>query len=92
MAVTKEQLAEVAEKLFQEMDKNKNGKLEKEEVRSFTVETMKVIKPGSAFDDAEFEENFTQLDKNSDGTVSKQELLESLYKKAQDGGCLAEGQ
>ena len=92
MAVTKEQLAEVAEKLFKEMDKNQNGKLEKDEVRSFTVETMKVIKPGSVFDDAEFEENFTQLDKNSDGTVSKQELLESLYKKAQDGGCLAEGQ
>ena len=36
MAVTKEQLAEVAEKLFKEMDTNNNGKLEKNEVRNFT--------------------------------------------------------
>ena len=53
---------------------------------------MKVIKPGQEFNEAEFEENFKVLDKNADGSVSKQELLESLYKKAQDGGCLAEGQ
>ena len=92
MAVTKAQLEEVANKLFTEMDTNGNGKLEKAEVRAFTVETMKVIKPGQAFNEEEFEENFKVLDKNADGTVSKDELLESLYKKAQDGGCLADGQ
>ena len=36
MAVTKEALKEVAEKLFAEMDTNKNGRLEKKEVREFT--------------------------------------------------------
>ena len=92
MAVTRAQLAEVAEKLFAEMDTNQNGRLEKDEVKRFTQETMKVIKPGQAFNEEEFEENFKVLDKNADGTVSKDELLESLYKKAQDGGCLAEGQ
>ena len=71
MSVTKEQLNEVAEKLFAEMDTNKNGKLEKEEVRKFTVETMKVIKPNAEFNEEEFEANFTQLDKNSDQSVSK---------------------
>ena len=92
MAVTKAQLEEVANKLFTEMDTNGNGKLEKAEVRSFTEETMKVIKPGQPFNEEEFEENFKVLDKNADGSVSKQELLDSLYKKAADGGCLAEGQ
>ena len=82
MAVTRAQLAEVAEKLFAEMDTNQNGRLEKEEVKRFTQETMKVIKPGQPFDEAEFETNFVNLDTNGDGTVSKDELLESLYKKA----------
>ena len=51
MAVTKEALQEVAEKLFKDMDKNNNGKLEKDEVRTFTEETMKVLKPGQAFNE-----------------------------------------
>merc|ERR1712032_1170895 len=91
MAVTKEALQEVAEKLFKDMDTNNNGKLEKNEVKSFTMETMKVLKPGQPFNEEEFEENFANLDKNQDGSVSKQELFDSLYKKAADSGALAEG-
>ena len=74
------------------MDTNKNGKLEKSEVKDFTMKTMKVIKPDAEFNEQEFEDNFTSLDKNADGTVCKQELFDSLYKKAQDAGALAEGQ
>ena len=92
MAVTKEALKEVAEKLFGEMDTNKNGRLEKKEVREFTEQTMKVVKPNDPFDEAEFEANFTKLDKNADGSVSKDELLSSLMEKARDSGALAEGQ
>ena len=91
MAVTKEALQEVAEKLFTDMDKNGNGKLEKEEVKAFTMETMKVLKPGQPFNEEEFEENFKNLDQNEDGTVSKKELFDSLYKKAAESGALAEG-
>ena len=72
------------------MDTNCNNKLEKEEVRKFTQETMKVIKPDSEFNEQEFEDNFVQLDKNQDGTVSKQELFDSLLKKATDAGALAD--
>ena len=92
MSITKEQLTEVAEKLFKEMDTNNNDKLEKTEVRTFTVETWKVIKPNQEFSEEEFENNFQKLDKNQDGTVSRQELFESLYKKAEDAGALADGQ
>ena len=91
MSVTKEQLTEVCEKLFTEMDANKNGKLEKTEVRSFTEQTMKVIKPDAPFNEAEFEDNFKVLDVNGDGTVGKDELFLSLYNKAKDAGALAEG-
>ena len=91
-AVTEQSLMEVCEKLFAEIDINKNGKLEKSEVRSFTEQTMKHIKPGQPFDEAEFESNFAKMDKNADGTVSKQELFDSLKAKAVEAGCLAEGQ
>ena len=74
------------------MDKNKNGKLEKSEVKEFTKQTMAVVNPEKKdFDEAEFETNFANMDKNADGTVSKEELLESLIKKASDSGALAEG-
>ena len=92
MSVTKEQLTEVADKLFNEMDANKDGKLQKEEVKKFTIGTMKVIKPEAAFDEAEFEENFKTLDVNGDGWIAKDELYQSLYKKAKDAGALADGQ
>ena len=71
MAVTKEQLTEVCEKLFKEIDKNGNGKLEKEEVRDFTSKTMKVIKPDAEFNEDEFETNFKDLDTNNDGLICK---------------------
>ena len=92
MAVTKQALEEVAKNLFKEMDLDKNGKLEKSEVKKFTEKTMQVIKPGEAFDEKEFEDNFKKLDKNSDGTVSPDELLASLISKAEESGCFAEGQ
>ena len=91
-AVTDASLREVCEKLFREIDVNENGKLEKEEVKAFTKQTMEVIKPGQPFDEAEFENTFTKMDKNSDGTVSKQELFDSLKAKAVEAGCMAEGQ
>ena len=90
MSVTRAQLTEVCEKLFTEMDANKNGKLEKDEVRKFTAETMKVIKPNADFNEAEFEENFKELDTNKDGWVAKGELMASLVKKAQEAGALSD--
>ena len=71
MAVTKESLKEVAEKLFTQMDTNQNGKLEEDEVRKFTQETMKHLKPEEGFNENDFKVNYAELDKNQDGTVSK---------------------
>ena len=92
MAVTEAQLREVAEKLFTEMDTNKNGKLEPNEVRKFTEQTTKAYKPNEPFDEAEYEATFQKLDKNQDGTVDKDELFASLMEKARESGTLAEGQ
>ena len=82
MAVSKDELAAVADALFLQLDVNQNGKLEKEEVRSFTEGILKQANPNAILSDELFEETFQKLDKNADGTISKSELLDSLVEKA----------
>ena len=76
--------------MFTEIDTNKNGALEKEEVKTFSKGMMAKLKPDAEFNEEKFEENFTALDKNSDGLVSFDELWKSLIEKAEKGGVLAE--
>ena len=90
MSITKEQLRSVAESMFAEIDANKNGALEKEEVREFSKKMMTTLKPDAEFNEETFEENFASLDKNSDGRVDMNELWQSLVEKASKGGVLAE--
>ena len=82
MSITKEQLRGVAENMFTEIDTNKNGALEKEEVREFSKRMMETLKPDATFDEVAFEENFAALDKNKDGRVDMSELWISLVEKA----------
>ena len=89
MSVTKEQLSTIAQQMFDQIDANKNGSLEKSEVRTFSEQMMKNLKPDAEFDEARFEENFATLDKNEDGKVSFEELLKSLIDKAEKNGVLA---
>ena len=75
MAVSQEHLKQTAQQLFAVIDKNKNGFLEKSEVREFSVQMLQKIKPDAVFDEAKFEENFEKMDKNADGMVSQEELF-----------------
>ena len=90
MSVTKAQLEETAKQLFDQIDTNKNGALEKKECFVYYKCLMLQLKPDAEFDEPKFEENFAKLDKNSDGKVSYDELLASLIEKAQANGVLAE--
>ena len=64
MAVNEAQIREVAERLFADMDTNKNGKLEPSEVRKMTEDTAKSYRPNEPLTEEEIEENFNKLDKN----------------------------
>ena len=90
MSITEAQLREVATQMFEQIDANKNGALEKDEVKAFSQRMMTQLKPDSTFDEAKFEENFQKLDKNQDGKVSFDELFKSLVEKAKSNGVLAE--
>ena len=58
MSLTKENLLNTAEALFAQIDKNKNGKLEKEEVYEFSKSLQQRVKPDSQFTEEQFQEIF----------------------------------
>ena len=88
--VTAAQLEQVAHAMFLQIDTDKSGALDKNEVKTFSINMMKQFKPDAEFNEERFEENFIKLDKNADGKVSEQELLNSLILKAKEGGVLTE--
>ena len=88
MSLTEADLRVQMEQLFAVIDTNRNGKLEKSEVRQFTLDLHNQTKPGQPFDEDGFENHFENLDKNDDMTVSKQELFESLVERAARDGTL----
>ena len=90
MSITREQLRAVAESMFAEIDTNKNGSLEKEEVKEFSKKMWCRIKQDKEFDESTFEDNFDSLDKNKDGRVDLNELWDSLIEKAAKGGVLSD--
>ena len=89
MSISEEELSAAADQLFDQLDVNKNGKLEKNEVRVFVDSLFKQVCPGGSMNEAKFEETFNKLDKNSDGSVSREELYASLVEKAKLSGQLS---
>ena len=88
MTVTIEQLAEITNNLFKQIDTNKDGRIEKEELRQFAMIVQKTL--NETYDEIKFEEDFKKMDKNGDGTISITELFESLFRAAKKNGELAE--
>ena len=82
MSLSEDDIRKIADELFDEIDHNKNGMLEKSEVESYTKTTME--RAGKPFDQAKFEEHFQNLDTDGNGNVSKQELIDSLMKSMKE--------
>ena len=64
--------------MFNEIDVNGDGKLQKTEVRDYTKRMKE--KSGGEFNEESFIEYFKNIDANEDGTVSKKELLDWVTK------------
>lgn len=63
--ITKEELSEVVHELFDELDTDRSGVLEKAEIKVIAMKLQGNLH--SEFDDAEFEAAFKTLDGNSNG-------------------------
>ena len=62
--------------MFQQIDTNNNGSLEKEEVREFFVSLTNMN--GGVFSEEKFARNFEKMDKNSDFKVDMEELYKFM--------------
>ena len=78
MSVSDDEIKDIAENMFNEIDVNGDGTLQKDEVRDYTKKTTE--KCGGEFNEESFNEHFKNIDVNDDGTVSKEELLDFMMR------------
>ena len=77
-AISDDEIKDIAERMFNEIDVNGDGKLQKTEVRDYTKRMKE--KSGGEFNEESFIEYFKNIDANEDGTISKKELLDWVTK------------
>jgi Ca2+-binding EF-hand superfamily protein len=70
--------------MFEIMDVNKNGRLEKKEVRVF-FEKMTSIHEREPFNEQEFEVSWAAMDINHDGSISEEEMYMYISKRIANG-------
>ena len=73
-----DEIKDIAETMFNEIDVTRNGTLHKDEVRDYTRKTTE--KCGGEFNEESFNAHFKNIDVNDDGNVSKTELLDFMMR------------
>ena len=78
------------EMVFKNLDINNDGKLQKNECKSFASTLYKQAKQDqeAEFDDSKFDESFDKMDKDSSGTLSLEELTGAALAMAQKSGAV----
>lgn len=91
MPITKEQLTNIARSIFNEIDANKNGALEKSELHEFSIKIHAEVTNGEKpFNEERFEKGWELLDKNGDGKVTFDEVIKPLLSMAEKAGVADE--
>ena len=90
MSITREQLHEIVNQLFDALDTDKSGFLERPEVHKIAQDLHSKIESDQPFNDEQFEKAFTHLDKNGDGRIARDELLSFFTNVAIKRGVLQE--
>ena len=67
-------------KVFNRIDTDKNGLIDKEEMKSFMMGMLRDLRPGEEFNKDAFEKGFALLDRNNDGFVSREELIRHMLR------------
>lgn len=66
--------------MFNKYDKDRNGTLDKAELRAVVNDVFEKIKPPNHYKDIKMAKLMTAVDQNNDGVVTRKELFE-IFKK-----------
>ena len=92
--VTLEELTELVNFMFDQVDKDKSNFLERNECREVALALHSSLneKSGNAkeFNEEAFEKAFKMLDKSGDGKISREELVGFFVQVARNRGVLTE--
>lgn len=75
-----ESIQVVIDEIWDSYDVDHSGKLEQNEVRSFVLEYMNLLKKDFVFSEEEFIKIFNEIDADKSGTVEKEEMAMFIYK------------
>ena len=76
--------------MFDAIDENKNGSLDKAECHKVAEAMQGQFKPGQEFDEAKFEAGWEKFDKNGDGKVEFEEMMSTILEGMKNQGMLKE--
>ena len=62
------------EDIWREYDKDNSGSLDKEETKTFVLNTLQEMSDQGEFSEADFDACFNEFDKDGSGTIEKEEM------------------
>lgn len=88
--MAEEQIKEFIGGVFDELDKDQSGFLEKEEIHAILKKFHANNGAGKPFNEEMFEAVWGKLDNNNDGKITKERLQEAAFNFATNQGWLEE--
>ena len=62
------------EDIWRDYDKDQSGELDKEETKTFVLNTLQEMGDQGEFSEADFDACFNEFDKDGSGTIEKEEM------------------
>ena len=86
--VTDQMLKVVLDEVFNELDTDRSGTLELNELKEYAMKMQKKLRPKQQFSEKLFESNFYRMDTYSTGWVNKDTLFRYIVQKAIASGAI----
>ena len=86
--MTDKMLKAVLDEIFNELDTDRSGTLESDEVKVYATKMMKKIQPKRQFSDSLFDDNFQRMDTYNSGWVNRDTLFKFILQKAIASGAV----
>ena len=86
--ITDLMLKSVLDEIFNELDQDRSGTLEKDEIQAYASKMQKKLQPNVQFNEHLFESNFHRMDTYASGWVNRDTLFKFILQKAIASGAI----